>query len=184
MEETNTTETEKKPRKPRKVQDKAPNKAKDPVGFQTFQLRRAIAILHKVDKQTSNYAVPTEDPAVNVPVKCGFYANEAADECARAINELSKLPADFKAPRAKGHGGGRPSVVFTIGQRVTLADTAMARVNELFPDVKADCVFSIATNAKPTDKLLPIVCTGIDGNLAPFFVDRAKRSELKPVSAQ
>lgn len=174
MEDTNTTVgTEKKPRKPRKVQEKAPNKAKDPVGFQKFQLNRAISILAKVDKQTSNYGV-----------KAGFYANEASDECKRAIAELETLPADFKAPRAKGHGGGRPSVVFTIGQRVTLSDTAMARVNELFPDVKADCVFSIATNAKPTDKLLPIVCTGIDGNLAPFFVDRAKRSELKPVNAQ
>ena len=159
-------------KKPRKVVPKAPNRAKEPVAFQMFQLNRAITILEKVDAQTTNFGV-----------KVSFYANEAVDECKRAIAELATLPAAFKAPRAKGKGGGRTKVVFTIGQTVTLNEAALARVQTLFPDVSGDCHFRIATNAKETDKLLPIVCTGIDGNLAPFFVDRAKRSELKPKNA-
>lgn len=167
MDETNVTE-----KKPRKVVPKAPNRAKDPKGYQNFQINRAMAILQKVEKQTRDWSV-----------KASFYANEACDEANRAINEIDTLPVDFKAPRAKGKGGGRTKVVFTIGQDVTLNEAALARVQTLFPDVTGDCHFRIATNAKETDKLLPIVCTGIDGNLAPFFVDRAKRSELKPKSA-
>lgn len=159
-------------KKPRKIQPKAPNKAKDPVGFQKFQLNRAISILAKVDKQTTGW-----------PGKAGFHANEARTEVALAITELAEFPADFKAPRAKGHGGGRPAHRFVIGQRVTLSESAMARVQEVFPDVGADCHFAIATTAKESDKLLPIVCTGVNGDLPSFFVDRAKRSELKPFNA-
>lgn len=164
MSDTNTTE-----KKARKTQPKAPNRAKDPVGFQKFQLTRALVILAKVDKQTTGW-----------PGKVGFYASEASGEIDQAIGQLAEIPADFKAPRAKGHGGGRPVHRFVIGQRVTLSESAMARVNELFPDVAKDCYFAIATTAKEKDKLLPIVCTGIDGNLPSFFVDRARRSELKP----
>ncbi len=159
-------------KKPRKVNPKAPNRAKEPVAFQVYQLNRAIAILAKVDKQTTGW-----------PGKAGAGAHDATEYANAAINELNALPADFKAPRAKGHGGGRTAHRFVIGMDVTLAETAMARVVQLFPDVTANHKFRIATNAKESDKLLPIVCTGIDGNSAPFFVDRAKRSELKPVNA-
>ncbi len=160
-------------KKPRKVNPKAPNRAKEPVAFQVFQLNRAIAILAKVDKQTTGW-----------PAKIGSQANDAIDYAKGAITSAENdLPADFKAPRAKGHGGGRTATRFVIGMDVTLAETAMARVVQLFPDVTANHKFRIATNAKESDKLLPIVCTGIDGNSAPFFVDRAKRSELKPVNA-
>ena len=168
MDETNITE-----KKPRKVVPKAPNRAKDPVGFQVFQLNRAKTMLTKVDKQTTGWP--------GILGKSADDANAIIDE---ALQSASEFPSDFKAPRAKGKGGGRAKVVFTIGQAVTLNEAALARVRTLFPDVSGDCHFRIATNAKETDKLLPIVCTGIDGNLAPFFVDRAKRSEIKPVNAQ
>ncbi len=159
-------------KKPRKVNPKAPNRAKEPVAFQVFQLNRAIAILAKVDKQTTGW-----------PGKIGSTAHDAAAVVTEAVAAAGELPADFKAPRAKGHGGGRTAHRFVIGMDVTLAETAMARVVQLFPDVTANHKFRIATNAKESDKLLPIVCTGIDGSSAPFFVDRARRSELKPVNA-
>ncbi len=159
-------------KKPRKVNPKAPNRAKEPVAFQIFQLNRAIAILTKVDKQTTGW-----------PGDIGKLAHQASGDLSFAIIEAATIPADFKPPRAKGHGGGRTAHRFVIGMDVTLAETAMARVVQLFPDVTANHKFRIATNAKESDKLLPIVCTGIDGNSAPFFVDRAKRQELKPVNA-
>ena len=164
--ETKTETTTKKPRKVRTPGPKAPNRKASPVAYETFQIDRAAKILRGVDART---------------VKWG--ANVSADmgDCDASINDaktkLAALPADFKAPRGRG---GRHAVTFTIGQRVTLSAESMARVNELFPDVAADCVFRIATNAKESDKMLPIVCSGIDGALAPFFVDRAPRKDLTP----
>ena len=161
--------TETKVRKVREPGPKAPKRSEAPAAFAAYEVHRAAKILAKVDKITTGWTSGA-----------GAHFRDADASLAEIVAAFVALPADFK-PAGK-RGGGRKST-FSVGQRVTLSSDALARVQQLFPDVSSDCVFQIASNAKIDEKMLPVVCLGLDGALAPFFVDRSPRKDLTPFVA-
>ncbi len=155
----------KPPRKPRTT-EKAPKRKDNYVPFESYQVKRAIKAIQGIEKRSESFGIDAHK-----------LTGEAQGALVELVARLSEMPQDFKPARKGGPGRG---TAFTIGQRVTLNADAMARVKALFPDTGDDCWFRIATTAKPGDKMIPIVCSGVDGELAPFFVDRAQRKELTP----
>jgi hypothetical protein len=155
----------KTPRKPRTT-EKAPKRKDNYVAFESYQAKRIIKTIQGLEKRTEPFGIDAHK-----------LTGEAQGALVELVNRLAEMPQDFKPARKGGPGRG---AAFTIGQRVTLNADAMARVKALFPGVSDDCWFRIATTAKPGDKMIPIVCSGVDGELAPFFVDRAQRKELTP----
>ena len=157
----NAVPKEKKARKVREPGPKAPKRSEAPAAFAAYEVERAKKIVAKIDNATSGWGSGAAQ-----------HFTDALASLDSVVASFLSMPADFKPARKGGKGG--PG--FTVGQRVELSADAMARVQQLFPDVKGDCVFNVAKVR--TDKLYAITCSGVDGSLPPFFVDAAKRKDL------
>jgi hypothetical protein len=173
--------SEPKVRKVRTPKEKAPSRKENPAGYQAHYLKSAIENLKKRDEQIHGWGLPAiGDPSRTV----GEHFGDALYSLSQVSLALAAVPADFKAPRKRGAGGGRPAKSFAAGQSVKLSNAAIARVREFFPDVNLDCQFVIAPTAKATgtdgkpERMFPIMCTGIGGALPAFYVGREHAKEL------
>jgi len=122
------SETEKKPRKPRTPKEKAPSRKDNPAGYQMHYLQNAIANVTKRDNETTSFGI----------VGLGGHFGDALHSLQNAYALLATVPSDFRVPRKRGGGGGRPAKRFTAGQRVNLSDKALAVINQIFPSVNND----------------------------------------------
>jgi len=171
---SDTEVTEKKTRKQRVAGPKAPSRKDNPAAYQLHYLRLAIKNVQKRDEQTTGWGVDA----------LGANFRDALASLQDCVTGLEGVPSDFKAPRKRGAGGGRTAKVFTPGQTIKLSNPAIGRVREFFPDVSTDCTFVVSPkytgttpDGKP-DNMIPVMCTGLNGELPAFYVGREHKKEL------